>query len=120
MEVTTGLAAIAMATSSLDLEGWGRPFATCLREVRLRLGEKQMALSYEVGCSDAAVSLWESRTRLPTARNLHRLLNAIATWGATTDELLSLRAAWYRERALRSQLGTFAEGEESTSRVLRK
>jgi transcriptional regulator with XRE-family HTH domain len=65
---------------------------------------KQASLSYVVGCTDAAISLWESGNRLPNQANLQRLLAALAACGTTTIELLSLRAAWSREKARRSEL----------------
>jgi DNA-binding transcriptional regulator YiaG len=71
-------------------------FAQCLRRVRRRLAGKQAWLSSELGCTDAAISLWESGDRLPNIRNLQRLLTTVARSGATTAELLGLRAAWHR------------------------
>jgi transcriptional regulator with XRE-family HTH domain len=58
---------------------------------------KQLLLSHAMGCSDAAISLWESGARLPTPDSLSRLLIAIAQSGASTAELLVLRSIWRDE-----------------------
>jgi DNA-binding transcriptional regulator YiaG len=93
------------ATLESAMSETGEPsFAECLRLVRQRVTGKQVCLSYLVGCTEAAISLWESGARLPNQRNFQCLLTAIAARGATTIELLGLRAAWFRERARRSEL----------------
>ena len=74
-------------------------FADCLRQVRRRLVLKQTSLSLPMGCSDAAISLWEAGQRLPRRHNLERLLEAIDACGATAEEHLSLRQAWARDRS---------------------
>jgi len=74
-------------------------FADCLRQVRRRLVLKQTSLSLPMGCSDAAISLWEAGQRLPRRRNLHRLLEAMDACGATAAEQLSLQQAWARDRS---------------------
>jgi len=75
-------------------------FANCLRQIRLRLDLKQTCLSLPMGCSDAAISMWEAGHRLPTGPNLERLLEAIGANGATTAEQLSLRQAWNRDKSV--------------------
>jgi len=85
-----------------DLDDCIRSFASCLKQVRQRLAGKQAWLSQEVGCSDAAISFWESGGRLPNQQNLCRILAAVARGGATTPELLSLRSAWHQEMSKRS------------------
>jgi transcriptional regulator with XRE-family HTH domain len=92
------------ASDSATLETAGLSFARCLRQIRQQVVGKQASLSYVVGCTDAAISLWESGDRLPHRENLQRLLTALATCGVTTIELLKLRAAWFREKARRSDL----------------
>ena len=79
-----------------------RSFASYLKEVRQRLAGKQAWLSQEVGCSDAAISFWESGCRLPNQQNLCRILAAVARGGATTPELLALRNAWHQEMSRRT------------------
>ena len=74
-------------------------FADCLRQVRRRLLLKQTCLSMPMGCSDAAISLWEAGQRLPRRRNLYRLLETIGACGATAAEQLSLRQAWARDHS---------------------
>jgi DNA-binding XRE family transcriptional regulator len=85
-----------------EADQWTRSFATCLKQVRQRLAGKQAWLSQEVGCSDAAISFWESGGRLPNQQNLCRILAAVARGGATTPELLALRSAWHQEMTKRS------------------
>jgi DNA-binding transcriptional regulator YiaG len=79
-----------------------RSFASCLKHVRIRLAGKQAWLSREIGCSDAAISFWESGGRLPNQQNLCRILVAMARSGATTSELLALRGSWHQAMTKRT------------------
>jgi transcriptional regulator with XRE-family HTH domain len=72
-------------------------FAARLKGIRLRLQNKQGWLSGAIGCSDAAVSFWESGARVPSPRSLGRLLDALAQEGTPTSELLELRRIWCDE-----------------------
>jgi transcriptional regulator with XRE-family HTH domain len=74
-------------------------FAVCLRRVRLRLDTKQAWLAGAIGCTDAAVSLWESGARVPSSQSFGRLLTALAEMGVTTSDLLELRRLWVTECA---------------------
>jgi len=85
-----------------DVDDCNRSFASNLKQVRQRLAGKQAWLSQEVGCSDAAISFWESGGRLPNQQNLCRILAAVARGGATTPELMTLRNAWHQEMSRRS------------------
>jgi hypothetical protein len=78
-----------------------RRFAVFLKRMRLGLQNKQVWLSEAIGCSDAAVSLWESGARIPTPQSLSRLLAALAKEGISTSELLELRRIWLNEYTLR-------------------
>lgn len=92
----------ALLQSTEEADDTGKSFASCLKQVRQRLAGKQAWLSQEVGCSDAAISFWESGGRLPNQQNLCRILAAVARGGATTPELLALRSSWHHEMARRS------------------
>ena len=83
-------------------EDAGKTFACCLKQTRLRLAGKQAWLSREIGCSDAAISFWESGGRLPNQQNLCRILVAMARSGATTSELLLLRSSWHQAMTKRT------------------
>jgi hypothetical protein len=72
-------------------------FAVCLRRIRHGLRTKQVWLSGAVGCSDAAISLWESGARIPTPQSMGRLLAALAEEGTATSQLLELRRVWLNE-----------------------
>ena len=85
-----------------EVDDCNRSFASNLKQVRQRLAGKQAWLSREVGCSDAAISFWESGGRLPNQQNLCRILAALARGGATTSELMELRNAWHHEMSSRS------------------
>jgi transcriptional regulator with XRE-family HTH domain len=74
-----------------------RRFAACLRRLRLAIHSKQASFSEAVGCTEAAVSLWESGARFPTPRSFSRLLTALAEEGVLTSELLELRGFWLNE-----------------------
>jgi transcriptional regulator with XRE-family HTH domain len=79
-------------------------FAECLKRIRVGMKSKQVWLSEAIGCSDAAISLWETGSRIPTAQSLGRLLAALAQEGTPTSELLKLRRVWLndlRRRATR-------------------
>lgn len=71
-----------------------QPFALCLKRIRVSVASKQLWLSDCMGCSDAAVSLWESGSRLPSPRTIDRLLAVLADAGAPASALLELRRAW--------------------------
>ena len=92
----------ALLQATEDTDDWNKSFASCLKQVRQRLAGKQAWLSQEVGCSDAAISFWESGGRLPNQQNLCRILAAVARGGATTPELLALRSAWHQEMTKRT------------------
>jgi DNA-binding XRE family transcriptional regulator len=92
----------ALLQTTDEADDCTRSFASHLKQVRQRLAGKQAWLSQEVGCSDAAISFWESGGRLPNQQNLCRILAAVARGGATTPELLALRSAWHQEMARRS------------------
>jgi transcriptional regulator with XRE-family HTH domain len=83
----------------LDSESY---FADRLKELRQRLVGKQLCLSCAVGCTDAAVSFWESGKRLPQQGTLSRILEALARGGASPTELSSLHHSWQRARVTRS------------------
>ena len=87
-------------------------FAVCLKRIRLSLAGKQIWLSDAMGCSDAAVSLWESGSRLPSARTIGRLLTVLADAGAPTPALLELRRVWLLETSAR-RLARRGEDSES-------
>jgi DNA-binding transcriptional regulator YiaG len=76
-----------------------RRFAACLKRIRTALQSKQVWLSGAIGCSDAAVSLWESGARVPSPQSLGRLLAALAEEGTPTSELLELRRMWVADYA---------------------
>ena len=74
-------------------------FADRLKELRRRLVGKQLCLSCAVGCTDAAVSFWESGKRLPQHDTMSKILDALAQGGASASELSALRHSWKKARA---------------------
>jgi DNA-binding transcriptional regulator YiaG len=98
-----GLAS-ALPTGTLDDRSNGlRPsFGARLRSIRQRAACKQAVISRAIGCTDAALSLWETGARLPTRRSMSRILVAFATYGASTEDLLALRGLWRSECTRRS------------------
>ena len=96
------IAATLPANDHQPVEARGeRCFGVQLRELRQGLDIKQIALSRAISCSDAAISLWETSTRLPRPRMLSRLLEGLAAAGVSSSELLVLRQRWSIERKLR-------------------
>jgi DNA-binding transcriptional regulator YiaG len=77
-------------------------FADSMKHIRRRVLCKQFLLSTRIGCSDAAISLWESGARFPRKKSLGRILLALAEEGASTVELMTLRRAWQRGAANRN------------------
>lgn len=71
-------------------------FADRLKELRQRILGKQLCLSYALGCTDAAVSLWESGKRLPQEGTLWRVLLVLARSGASASELTKLHDSWQK------------------------
>jgi transcriptional regulator with XRE-family HTH domain len=74
-----------------------RRFGVCLKRIRLKLDAKQAWLSMAVGCTEAAISLWEKGARVPTARSFGLLLAGLAEVGVVNLDLLELRRLWLRE-----------------------
>ena len=69
-------------------------FGTTLRRLRrTRLG-KQLNLASNVGCSEAAISLWETGTRLPSASSLRRITEQLQKSGASVEELEELNVSY--------------------------
>jgi DNA-binding transcriptional regulator YiaG len=89
-----------------DAASSNESFAGHLKALRRQLACKQIALSQAIGCTDSAISLWESGARLPTPRSLSRILAAIAEGGASTADVLTLRGFWRDAYARRSGLGS--------------
>jgi hypothetical protein len=77
-------------------------FADYLRDLRRRLVGKQLCMSCAVGCTDAAVSFWETGKRLPDQSSLSRILSALADGGASPSELSRLRHSWTQAKVTRS------------------
>lgn len=65
-------------------------FASVLRELRIRLMGKQLTLAANVGCTEAAISFWESGRRLPSPRLLGLLVKRLAEAGALPEEVRQL------------------------------
>jgi DNA-binding XRE family transcriptional regulator len=73
-------------------------FATQLKGLRARLGYKQVWLASAVGCTDAAVSFWESGKRLPQAYIMARVVEALEKLGVAPKELVTLDDTWRVEK----------------------
>jgi hypothetical protein len=81
-----------------SLQENGYCFAHHLKELRRRIIGKQICLSHALGCSNAAVSLWESGKRLPHRRTLPLILDVLAKGGASATDLDGLRCSWQTTR----------------------
>jgi DNA-binding XRE family transcriptional regulator len=73
-------------------------FASQLKGLRVRLGYKQVWLASAVGCTDAAVSFWESGKRLPQAYIMARVVEVLRKLGVTSKELVTLDGTWRVEK----------------------
>jgi len=74
-------------------------FGDCLRAIRQRVVGKQAWLAHVAGCSDAAVSFWETGKRLPARSTLSRIENALTEAGASPGDLAGLRLSWFQARS---------------------
>lgn len=75
-----------------------RDFDVLLRGMRRQFFGKQIALACVTGCTDAAVSYWESGKRAPDPRRFSLLVAALAEAGAPAPDLQHLRLAWERAK----------------------
>src|SRR5258708_29575645 len=66
-------------------------FGDCLRAIRQRVVGKQAWLAHVAGCSDPAVSFWETGKRLPARSTLSRIQSALTAAGASPGDLAGLR-----------------------------
>ena len=76
-------------------------FGEQLKMLRTRTWSKQAVLSSLLGCTDAAVSLWESGARLPRTGSMELLMKALADAGVSPLQLETLRQRWSFERRRR-------------------
>src|SRR5262249_47564331 len=82
-----------------------------------RFGGKQWWLAHVAGCSDAAVSYWESGKRLPASNRLSRIVDALTQAGASPSELATLERSWLETRFLRRSKGALlGPGGETSCR----
>ncbi len=84
-----------------EQSGNGGTFACRLKELRLRLDGKQLWLSREIGCTDAALSSWENGRRFPRGDMVSRIVDAFRKIGAPASETASLLACWRKGRGRR-------------------
>src|SRR5439155_6310844 len=100
------LSLVPFASDSVMVDPASQPtFACQLKELRQRFGFKQLWLANAVGCTDAAVSFWESGKRLPQAHILFRMVETLTKLGASPKELVSLYGSW-REEKVRAMLAS--------------
>ena len=69
-------------------------FGTVLRGLRVLYFVKQEALAFDVGCTEAAVSLSESDQRLPSTHLLAELVNQLVKVGVPQDKVQALLDAY--------------------------
>jgi len=79
------------------------PFASHIKDLRQRFGGKQWWLAHVAGCSDAAVSYWESGRRIPASDRFSRIVDALTQAGASPSELATLECSWLETRFLRCE-----------------
>jgi hypothetical protein len=76
-------------------------FARQIKALRRRCGGKQLWLAVAAGCSDAAVSFWETGKRIPDEVTIARIVVALNEAGALPDELARLQGTWRKARLIR-------------------
>jgi DNA-binding XRE family transcriptional regulator len=72
----------------------GAPFSQCIKDLRRRFGGKQLWLACLAGCTDAAVSFWETGKRVPNWDTFSKILVALAGAGVPPCEIETLRRSW--------------------------
>jgi transcriptional regulator with XRE-family HTH domain len=103
MKQESDIAVTAMHMLQVPMDGtWTSSFAGRIKELRVRFGGKQAWLAHAIGCTDAAVSFWESGKRVPDPVTLYRIVDALNAAGASSSELLVLREHWHRARRRKS------------------
>ena len=73
-------------------------FACQLKDFRQRFGFKQLWLANAVGCTDAAVSFWETGKRLPQAHIIVIMVDVLRKLGASSRELMTFYGCWREEK----------------------
>jgi hypothetical protein len=81
----------------------GGSFPGRVKELRQRFGGKQLWLATLAGCSDAAVSFWESGKRVPNEITFSRLLDGLTQVGAAPSDLAALRLSWLEAKSRQSE-----------------
>jgi len=69
-------------------------FPEILRSMRLRLFGKQLGVATRLGCTDAAISYWESGSRLPSPKLIGRLVECLEQAGAAPEEISDLLVSY--------------------------
>jgi DNA-binding transcriptional regulator YiaG len=86
-------------------------FSRHIKDLRERFGGKQWWLAYVAGCSDAAVSYWESGKRIPASTTLARIVDALTREGASPGELATLKQSWLAEKIYRREAKVRRQGD---------
>jgi DNA-binding XRE family transcriptional regulator len=86
------------------VEAWQPSFARQIKGLRVRYGRKQAWLASAVGCTDAAVSMWESGKRLPQGHLMFRIVAVLTQVGAPPSDIANLRRSWREEKVSRLEL----------------
>ena len=69
-------------------------FGTILHKLRVAHFGKQQCLAVRVGCTEAAVSFWESGSRLPSSELLAEVVTRMNEAGVTSDQISELVDAY--------------------------
>ncbi len=69
-------------------------FHEVLRRLRKRYIGKQIGLAASLGCTEAAISLWESGRRLPLRPAVPAMLECFRMGGASLNEIETLQRAY--------------------------
>ncbi len=94
---------IQPSVNSVSASCQSASFSGQIKILRQRYGRKQWWLAHVAGCSDAAVSYWESGKRIPAAGRLARIVDALLLEGASLDDIAQLRRSWADEKVFRNE-----------------
>ncbi len=117
-QLTSGIVRVDLSPMSFRRSGL-QSFSRQLRTLREQFGGKQLWLAHAVGCTEAAVSFWETGKRIPYRCTLSRIVDALMEAGASATEVAVLCRCWREVAANRSDINSFANANIESNTPLR-
>jgi hypothetical protein len=80
-------------------------FPEKIKAMRLQLFGKQLGAAARLGCTDAAISYWESGSRLPSPKLMGRLVECLEQAGAVREDIAELLVSYRHSVLARRERG---------------